>query len=760
VAYTDVNTSGNTYQFTDASTGENGSQSYNWTVNGSSSGSSSSLNYTFSSSGTYTVCLYVTEPGGCSYTPYCKTITIGSCTGVSAGYSYVNNGGSSYTFTNTSTGTNGSQTYNWTVNNSDVGTGSTLNYTFSSAGTYNVCLTISQSGCTFAPYCQTITISSCPSVNVAYTYVNSGGYSYTFTDASTGENGTQTYAWTVNGSTVGNSSVLNYTFSSAGSYTVCLNVIEPGGCTYQQYCRTITIASCPNVTVSFTDVNNGGTSYTFTDASTGENGSQTYSWTVNGNSVGTGSTLNYTFSSSGTYDVCLNVFEPGGCNYEAYCKTISIGGCPSVVAAYTYSTTGGNAYTFTNASTGTNGSQTYQWTINSINVGTGSTLNYTFTSSATYDVCLNVAESGCTYAPYCQNFTITTCPNVTVSFNDQSNGGGAYTFTDASTGENGSQTATWTVNGSTVGTGATFNYTFLSTGSYNVCLDVSEPGGCNYSQSCRNITVVACPNVVAAYTYTNNGNNSYTFTDASTGENGSQSYNWTVAGTSEGTGSVLNYTFANTGTYTICLNVSEPGCTYTPYCNSVTISTAASVIITTYAATNVGTTSAGLNGGVTTNGTAVSNLSFNWGTTSSYGSTVVATPSSASSNATFSANLSGLHPNTTYYFQAVGTVSGISIYGVQQQFTTGVTGVPAISASNFDISVYPNPAGQQFTVNTHSNDTYILNLYNMIGQMALTQLITQPVSTVDVSTLANGIYNVVIEKDNTVKTYRLVVLNK
>jgi hypothetical protein len=108
----------------------------------------------------------------------------------------------------------------------------------------------------------------------------------------------------------------------------------------------------------------------------------------------------------------------------------------------------------------------------------------------------------------------------------------------------------------------------------------------------------------------------------------------------------------------------------------------------------------------------------------------------------------------------VGTVSGISIYGVQQQFTTGVTGVPAISASNFDISVYPNPAGQQFTVNTHSNDTYILNLYNMIGQMALTQLITQPVSTVDVSTLANGIYNVVIEKDNTVKTYRLVVLNK
>jgi len=90
--------------------------------------------------------------------------------------------------------------------------------------------------------------------------------------------------------------------------------------------------------------------------------------------------------------------------------------------------------------------------------------------------------------------------------------------------------------------------------------------------------------------------------------------------------------------------------------------------VTTSDATDVGVNSATLNGNLDDLGTASTvHVSFEWGTTSAYGNET--TPVTKTSTGAFSANLSGLSPNSTYHFRAKAVGNGTS-YGSDKSFTT------------------------------------------------------------------------------------------
>jgi hypothetical protein len=93
--------------------------------------------------------------------------------------------------------------------------------------------------------------------------------------------------------------------------------------------------------------------------------------------------------------------------------------------------------------------------------------------------------------------------------------------------------------------------------------------------------------------------------------------------------------------------------------------------VVTLAATNVTTSSATLNGTVNPNG-ASSTVVFNYGLTTSYGSTVPGIPSPISGNTvtSVSANLTGLAINTTYHFNVCATNSIGTSCGNDMTFTT------------------------------------------------------------------------------------------
>ncbi len=93
-------------------------------------------------------------------------------------------------------------------------------------------------------------------------------------------------------------------------------------------------------------------------------------------------------------------------------------------------------------------------------------------------------------------------------------------------------------------------------------------------------------------------------------------------------------------------------------------------VVVTETATSVGATAATLNGTVNANNASTA-VTFEYGSTTTYGSTVAAVPSplTGSSNVAVSAPLTGLLPGTTYHYRIAGSsVTGMS-YGGDMAFT-------------------------------------------------------------------------------------------
>ncbi len=87
-------------------------------------------------------------------------------------------------------------------------------------------------------------------------------------------------------------------------------------------------------------------------------------------------------------------------------------------------------------------------------------------------------------------------------------------------------------------------------------------------------------------------------------------------------------------------------------------------------ATSVSGSSATLNATVDPNGKPVSACSFEYGTTTAYGSSAPCTPApgEGESAVAVAAQLSGLHPHTTYHFRIAATNEGGSAFGEDQTF--------------------------------------------------------------------------------------------
>ena len=87
--------------------------------------------------------------------------------------------------------------------------------------------------------------------------------------------------------------------------------------------------------------------------------------------------------------------------------------------------------------------------------------------------------------------------------------------------------------------------------------------------------------------------------------------------------------------------------------------------------------------------------------------------------------------------------------------TVSIKAIKNNLASN--IVIYPNPAQNNFTIQTNTNDKQTLQVFDVNGKLVLTQTINGTIN-IDASTLAQGVYNVSVTNNEGVVNKRLVIV--
>lgn len=494
---------GGVVNFSNTSTGTTSNTSYYWFFgNGTSAGSSNTASYTYTNNGTYSASIYVTDSVlGCADS-IAFPITISSLPcNLNAGFTSSTINGSEY-FNNTSTPNFPPPTCAWNFGDGTTGTTFSPIHTYSASGTYPVLLTISQGTCvsSFSSAVTTTVSVSNPTctINASFTYTlgNNGGVS--FSNTSTGANTTTMVAnWSFgNGYSIFNNNTPTYSFTSNGTYSVILTVIDSTYSCPDSMMIPITISNVTcglNPTYIYfyaTQANNGVATF----YSNMSNTSNLLFWNFGNGATSTATTPSTTYSASGVYTITLSVTDAtnSACS-TSITETISIYYFPCTYSASFTSTLTGNTLNVTNTTTGSSPLPYYLFNWGDGNYSGSSTVgsaSHTYSINGTYNVHLSAVDSTnfmCkdTVAIVINITNATPCSvNSNYSLLKDQNQLYSWFAYPANYGNN-VASVLWTWGDGTSSTNLYPSHTYSAAGWYNICQTVSLTCG-SQSTTCYN----------------------------------------------------------------------------------------------------------------------------------------------------------------------------------------------------------------------------------------------------------------------------------
>ncbi len=269
-----------------------------------------------------------------------------------------------------------------------------ISHTYSISGALTVTLTDSIQGWSMG-YCSTdttFTFKIGPSVNFSSSAVNK---TVTFTDMTSG--GTILgRTWDFGDGQSSNSQNPIYTYAAAGTYTVCLTVVD--NCGTDSTCKSVT-AGCAAQNAAFTSSSFGLTA-NFTDATSGS--PTAWAWLFGDGGSAATQNPSHTYSAPGTFTVCLTIAD--SCGSDSSCNSITLVNCTEPTAAFSQ-TAAGLVVTFTDQSTTQTTISTWLWDFGDGNTSASQNPSHTYTAPDTVLVCLTVTDS-CTDDSTCTTLIV------------------------------------------------------------------------------------------------------------------------------------------------------------------------------------------------------------------------------------------------------------------------------------------------------------------------------------------------------------------
>ncbi len=543
--------------------------------------------------------------------------------------------------------------------------------------------------------------------------------------ANTGTN--YTYHWKLNGTLIPGATSFTYYAKAAGSYTVIIDsavaiatsqpVIITANCAGGSITATITPSGtnvCNGDSVLLTA--NGGTNYT-------------YQWNNGIVAINGATSRTYYAKTAGSYTVTIDSGTATATS-QAVVITANCGG-GSITATITPSGTNvcnGDSVLLT-ANSGTN--YTYHWKLNGNLITGANSFTYYAKTAGSYTVTIDSGLALATSQPVvitancgAGNITATITPSGTNVCNGDS------VLLTANTGTNYSWQ--WYLGGTQIAGAISSTYYAKATGSYTVKIDsltataTSLPVVITANCGGGNITATITPSG------TNVCNGDSVLLTANTGTN--YSWQWYLGGTQIAGAISSTYYAKAAGSYTVTIDSStatatSPAVVITANCGSGTITATI-----TAPNTNI------------CNGDSVL-LTANSGTGYSYIWNLNGNAIAGATLATYYAKNIGAYTVTIDSLSATGTSPSVTITD-----TGCINGIATINTAEF--AVYPNPAST--LLNIHSTQSMAgsnLRVYDLVGRLVISQVLTGTSNAVDVATLANGTYIYhVTDKENNLLT--------
>jgi PKD repeat protein len=530
--------------------------------------------YTFTTAGTYTVCMKIYNPCKKWDTSVCKSVTVKSCDTNSCDLKPDFQWKNSCLKTQFSaTGGISGASYSWSFGDGTSGSGSDPYHAYSKTGTYKVCLTVKwidkNTGKTcYKTVCKEVKISCGTDCNIKgdFFYASQGGYTK-FGAYSTGG---YYYEWSFGDGTYGTGQYPTHQYKKPGTYTVCVKIYDKTKRCSIKICKTVVIKEPCSVRATFAWVAGSNGLVKFAAVSFG---GYKYVWDFGDGTTGSGEDVSHTYSKPGTYKVCLTVYSKSGYCKTTICKTVTVGGSTSrcnwaaMGAGFGYQISCPKLYL--EAKTLVNGSSCikYAWAITPAN--TNQTSYYygrvqgIQLASGVYNVCLKLVDS-------CHKCDTVICKTITVNCNtskcDLSKAGFGYSVNCRKVTLEGNNMGTgcykyyWNING-VVYNGRIAYYNFPNNGTYKICYKVLD--SCNKCDTmiCKEIKIdcqtkcdwskagfavkVDCRKVTAE-AYNLGGCHVYAFVLSNSSGSGSSS-----------NGRFFSWQAPANGSYTLCMKIKD-----------------------------------------------------------------------------------------------------------------------------------------------------------------------------------------------------------
>ena len=387
-------------------------------------------------------------------------------------------------------------TYQWDFGDGRSGNGQKTNHQYNQAGTFTAVLVVKDDSGNQASTSQTITVTvgDGPTASFVYSPTNPAVNEVVYFNASESSDDDGTivaYNWDLGDGSGASGKTITHTYTSAGTYTVLLVVIDDSGNTGSTS-ETIPVGENENPTAVF-DYSPSNPKvdediyFNASDSSDPDGTIESYEWDFGDNTTGTGETVTHRYSQDGAYKVYLKVTDDSG-NTGSTSQTVTVSAGQGPTASFVYSPanpiTGESVYFNASDSNDPDGSiESYQWNFGDGKKGTGETPTHKFNSAGTYYVVLVVTDDDGNEDSVSNDINVVDNqkPNADFDFSPSSPNVDDTVYFDASSSyDSDGYITSWTwefFDDNTTGTGETVSHQYTAAGSFAVRLTVTDDKG-------------------------------------------------------------------------------------------------------------------------------------------------------------------------------------------------------------------------------------------------------------------------------------------